>query len=546
MKIVRWRFFLLITVFFLPLQSKASEWIYVVSKGDSLWDISQTYLGSATSWTKVQKLNQLSDPNWVKPGTKLRIPLSWITRNSVRASVKALYGNCSVVHSDGKEEKLRPGDKLSLGDRVQTFSESTITVEFADSSIVTLDSNSELVLDHLSAYGATGMLDSRLRLLKGRLETKVTKANGPGSRFEIHTTAAISAVRGTKYRMAATEGDSSSRFEVTGGIVDVSDSEAEGKIALNKGFGSVVSAGQLPLPPQALLSAPRLTDIPQTLNRIHWPITWDPLDKAKKYRIRLSDSPGFETVVWQSVTDQTSVRLPTLVDGTYYLRVRAIDEMGLEGIEQEAALVQAAHPQPPEPLAPADSSTHSNNFPKLFWSQAPEANLYHLQVARDAEFIDVVIEQSALDTLQYSKSGSAELGTWYWRVASIDSKGHQGPYGPIGHFTITEQPPIAKLDYDATTGNINVSWPRSNLGVSYQVQVADDKEFSKIISDETLTTSEYSIPASESEKRYLRIRTIDLNGQESEWTNAQEIAAKPDNSWKIALGVIMTMVLIAL
>ncbi|MEP1471609.1 MAG: FecR domain-containing protein [Halieaceae bacterium] len=546
MKIARWKFFFLIALFLLPIQTKASEWVYVVSEGDSLWDISQTYLGTATSWTKVQKLNQLPDPNWVKPGTRLRIPLAWITQNSVGALVKALSGNCSVIRSDGTEEELRPGDKLSLGDRVQTFSESTVSVEFADRSVVTLDSNSELVLDHLSAYGATGMVDSRMRLLKGRLETKVTSANGPGSRFEIHTTAAISAVRGTKYRMAAVEGESSSRFEVTGGIVDVSNPEAKGKVILNRGFGSVVSKGQMPLPPQALLPAPDLVEIPQTLNRMQWPIAWNPVDKAKKYRIRLSDSQDFETVIWQSVTDQARVKLPTLVDGKYYLRVRAIDEIGLEGMERETTLLQAANPQPPVAIAPAASSIHSKKFPDLSWSQAPGANLYHLQVARDAEFTDIVIDQSSLEGLQYSPAASAELGVWYWRVASIDLSGHRGPFGPVSQFIVTEEPPTAQLDYDDATGNIKVFWPSADSGVSYQVQIAHDREFNKIISDETLTESEYTLPTTKREKRYLRIRTIDLNGQKSEWTTAQEIATESDESWKIVLGVILTMVLIAL
>ncbi|MEP6389947.1 MAG: FecR domain-containing protein [Halioglobus sp.] len=534
------------TILVLPLQSKASEWIYLVSEGDSLWDISETYLGSATSWKKVQTLNQLPDPNWVKPGTRLRIPLAWIAENSASASVKAVYGNCRVVHVDGTEEELRPGDQLNLGDRVQTFNESTVSVEFADRTIVTLDSNSELVLDHLSAYGTTGMVDSRLRLLKGRLETTVTHASGPGSRFEIHTTAAISAVRGTKYRMAAMEDDSSSRFEVTGGVVDVSNPEAKGVVALNIGFGSVVSEGQLPLPPQALLTAPDLPELPEILNRTNWPITWNAVEKAEKYRVRLSDNPSFETVLWQNVTDQPSVKLPTLADGKYFLRVRAIDGLGLEGMERQLDLIQAANPEPPVQLAPAEASAHTDKIPDLSWSAASQANLYHLQIARDARFNNIVIDQPSVDEIQYSHVGGAEPGTWYWRVASIDSNGHRGPFGAVRSFNVVEQPPAVQLDYNSTTENIEISWSHTTSGVSYQVQIAHDKKFTRLISDETLSEPNYVLPTTSSKTRYLRIRTVDSNGQVSNWTDVQKIAPEPNDSWKVALGIILTMVLIAL
>ena len=49
---------------------------YTVQKGDTLWNISQKFYGSGSSWRKIFKANQdvISNPDKVKTGTEIRIP----------------------------------------------------------------------------------------------------------------------------------------------------------------------------------------------------------------------------------------------------------------------------------------------------------------------------------------------------------------------------------------------------------------------------------------------------------------------------------------
>jgi nucleoid-associated protein YgaU len=49
---------------------------YVVQSGDTLSKIAQKYYGDASLYTKIFQANrdQLSDPNRISPGQKLRIP----------------------------------------------------------------------------------------------------------------------------------------------------------------------------------------------------------------------------------------------------------------------------------------------------------------------------------------------------------------------------------------------------------------------------------------------------------------------------------------
>jgi hypothetical protein len=48
--------------------------VYVVKAGDSLSKIAQRELGKASRWPEISRLNGLRDPNFIKPGQRLRLP----------------------------------------------------------------------------------------------------------------------------------------------------------------------------------------------------------------------------------------------------------------------------------------------------------------------------------------------------------------------------------------------------------------------------------------------------------------------------------------
>ena len=78
--------------------------------------------------------------------------------------------------------------------------------------------NTIVAFDHLSSYGKTGMVDTRIRVIQGKVETNAQKNKGPGSRLDISTPSAISSVRGTVYRVSNT-GENISTVEVIEGSV---------------------------------------------------------------------------------------------------------------------------------------------------------------------------------------------------------------------------------------------------------------------------------------------------------------------------------------
>jgi len=373
---------LLMTLTLSPLQAASEEWVYTVVDEDNLWNISERYLDTPARFDALRKINQVQFPTRMRPGTKLRIPMKWIRSNPVPATVEAVSGRATILRSDdAAEEPALPGTAIHLGDRISTAADSSVAIRFADQTLVTLFDDSVARFDHLSAHGSTGMVDSRLNLLQGRMDARVTPASGPGSRFEIHTPSAISAVRGTEYRAAFDDDGTISRIEVLHGRVEVTGSSRKALVAA--GFGTWVKEDKPPLRPRKLLEPPVLKPLPERVHQLNWPVVWTADPEAIAYRAEIATEEQFATILWQQRGDNARVALPDLPDGDYYLRVRAIDELGLEGRSTMRALTLDVRPEAPIPLSPSEGKVIRGSTPELHWAAAPEAARYRLEIATD-------------------------------------------------------------------------------------------------------------------------------------------------------------------
>lgn len=330
-------------------------WEYTFRPGDSIWKIAKKYTTTVNNWDEIQKINQIRQgpDRKIRPGTRIVIPVSMLKLQPTPALVIALNGDVSLIRANGDKVKVIVGEKLYSGDRVVTVDKQSLRMQFADKSELQVLPNSELVLDKLSQHKQTGMVDTRVRLNSGSVNTWVEKQQ-PDSRYEIITPAAITAVRGTAFRLS-TDDEQISRTEVTEGFVAVSAGESEKNV--QDGFG-IVAEKDKPLPePVKLLSPPEVSVKPSP-DQTAVQLLWVAMDGAKYYRYQLATDEKFNHVTVDSTTVENTVEMNQLQPGHYYLRVRGVDQFKLEGLDSVINFDIKEPPPPPSPPPPVEDDSY--------------------------------------------------------------------------------------------------------------------------------------------------------------------------------------------
>jgi len=508
---------------------RAAEWIYTVVPGDNLWDLSEHYLHGVLYWQKVQALNGVENPRKLQPGARLRIPLQWIRVEPTSAQISEIQGEARLLRSgDPTPVAARAGTKLFLGDRLIVDAPNSVAVRFADASTLTLHGRTELVFDLLSAYGDTGMVDTRLRLKRGRVTNRVTPAEGPGSRYEIRTPAAVSAVRGTRFRLRSDE-QGATRAEVIEGRVAVTG--AGRRTLLAQGFGTRVETGNAPLPSRPLLSPPELTTVPERIERRGAVVAWASLSGAEQYRSELSASDTFNVLLTDQLSSAPHIVFPDLPDGRYHLRVRGVDNLGIEGRDAVKTVQLDARPEPPLPLLPAQGAVIRDQTAKLEWTASADADSYRLQVGVDRQFSSLHLDTAGLARTSFTVTDLPVPGRYYWRLASTAANGDQGPFGDVRMLETKPEPPTPEPSLQGEgDAQVVASWPAVE-GVEYQVQLAKDPGFRDLVLDRTITEPRLPIERRPGQILRLRIRLVEPDGYAGPWSATQEIPPPADYSW---------------
>jgi len=526
------------------LPAHGADWVYTVVEGDNLWDFSERYLDSPVYFRKLQRLNNIEFPRRMRPGSRIRVPMKWINSNPVQAAVAGTTGSVQILRRDGNRlEPAAVGTQIGLGDVLRTAYDSSAAVRFADESIVTLHQSSEMRFDHLSAHGETGMVDSRMRLLKGRLDTRVTPAAGPGSRFEIHTPSAISAVRGTDYRAAVDEAQQVSTFEVLGGRVAVS--KEQRTRLLKGGLGVRVDAKRKISKPKALLPAPVLEPYPRPIRQFGQGLRWQPVEGAVGYKIEIGSGNTLDTIAWARKSVHPRTSLPDLPDGEYLFRVRAIDGDGLQGKDRVSSLLLDTHPRPPVPLQPASGKVYRGEPAELAWTASADANRYILQIATDQEFRSIVKTVSDLRSPRFEANDIQQPGTYYWRVTSVAEDGEQGPPGIARHWVQKPRPERVDASVTLGDGGLHASWAESESAAKYQVQLALDEQFESLEFDRLVEQAGISFEPTPGQVRYLRVRVVEEDGYLGPWGVVQKVDPPQDKSiWFIPILTVLGVLIL--
>lgn len=503
-------------------QAMAQDWTYRIRPGDTLWDLSGEYLKPGIPWQKLQAHNRIGNPYQLPPGSTIKFPLAWLYVQPAKARVVAVQG--SATASTGRNDppsQVAQGMELGIGTVLRTGKDATLSLEFADGSRLLLQGDSELQLDQMSRYGKSGMVDTRLRLQRGRITNTVKPSPGAAPGFIVDTPNASSAVRGTKFRMDS--GSERTKTEVVEGNVAVN--AGRNGTLVRKGYGTVVAAGQAaPIRAVKLLPPPDLSGLPPTVNGMRAQLRWPALEGAQRYRVEISRTAGFDTLLVDIEVPGASATLPVLEDGTHFLRVRAIDARGLEGHDASAVFQAETLPEPPFTIAPAAGSMVRDPRPELRWASTTGAAGYRLELADNPAFDQAVALRTGADGNALRIDQPLPPGQYYWRIAGDAADGRPGPYSDPVAFTLRPLVEAGEIGHEAgKRREVTFRWRAGAPGQTYRFQLSRTPDFARVRVDERVAEPQVTLPKLPGGTWYLRAQAIDSDGHEAPFPPAQSV-----------------------
>ena len=499
-----------------------ADYVYKVAPGDTLIRLSAQLLVTPDDWPRLARHNRLSNPNYLVPGSDLRIPLAMLKFTPVTLTVLHVEGDVKVVRpSQTASTALSLGGTLGEGAQVITGKNGYATLKLRDDSLVRVQSASQVLVVRMRTYAGVDMLESVFRVINGRVESLVQKVR-PGaypSRQDIHTPLATMGVRGTEFRVTMDEQNKEARGEVLAGAVAVAGAGASSaEKRLNAGFGSVVDSAMRVSEPVALLAAPDVSRLPKLQERTLLRFPLGQPQGAKSYRAQLARDATFNSVLAEIVSVSPELRFTNIDDGNYFLRVRALDANRLEGRDATHAFTLKARPEPPLISTPAPKGKVRANAVEFTWAENTEAATYHLQLAQDAAFKTIRFEDKSVKGGQTTVA-SLPLGQYFWRVASLRRDGDRGPYGDVASFVLMA-PPASPEPPQVGDGDVQFRWP-GEPGQKFDFQLASDSKFSQIMLTRTLDLPAIGVPRPKPGTYFMRYRATDADGFVGPYSSAQ-------------------------
>ena len=478
-------------------------WLYTVRAGDTLISVSRAHLRDPRQWPVIQRINGVTDPTRLPIGRVLRIPLALMPAFDGTAEPLWVRGDVRVISADGASRALVPGDAIPAGSRLETGADSGVRLRLVDGAIVTLGERSRLDLRELTVYSHS-VPRTRLEIDRGRLESIVTPASAPGTRYEIKTPVVTTAVRGTDFRVHVDETGTRARAEVVSGAVAAQLGTTS--VALDAGFGLAAAAGEPPGGARPLPPAPDLATVVRRAERMPVRAAWTPAPGVRRHRVRLAEVPGDRTV-HEQVIDAAEVRWADLADGRYTLRVRSIDASELEGADVTATIDVHARPEPPIAGSPNEGSRGYGASVDFTWTRSDSAETYDVQVATEPGFASPVVDVTG--RAENSLSQALAPGAYHWRVASRTAALGRGPFSDPSSFTLSRVPDGRHAEGLIEKKTITLRWTSGLPGERSHVQLANDRDFTRVVVDRTIPESSMSLPRPAPGTYFVRVRAID-------------------------------------
>lgn len=494
------------------------EWTYTLETNQTVQDIANQFLAKGISSSRILQHNNLTGSSALKSGDTVRIPLSWLQQQPDPARASSVSGQVMLLSGrDSSKRPLTPGTLIRVGDEIISHAGST-TIELADGSIIRLSPNSRLAFNRLTRYGKSGMVDTRLRLNNGELETQVEPFVEDGSRFEIETPSAVAAVRGTMFTLktSATGTD----LRVTEGRVAFG---PRGKTrVIPEGYSASVStASASGIDIRRLPPAPDINPIPTQLTQLPRAISWKPIG-ASRYRINVFEA---DTGRWlQSATlEDTEYQLDLLDNGQYQVQLAALDSRGIAGMPGSVDFEVDLQALPAELTSPQAGEAVNDDMPEFRWQLRGQNEVAHIEIAEDQSFSNVIATSEWAPDQQALPSRPLSPGQYYWRVVT-EAGGNSVATSEVRALVINGTlPPVRIISVNYVDKQVRVFWEKVDTATQYRMQLSEEPGFRNIIKEAELPDTTAALRLIPGRRYFVRLKALSGGPLESRWGPGREL-----------------------
>ncbi len=234
-------------------------------------------------------------------------------------------------------------------------------------------------------------------------------------------------------------------------------------------YGEVLVDSDAPSPPAA-----PTTDTPTNDNTPSW--AWaEPADTGSgidEYEVEWSDDNFTGVDGSDTTTNLTYTHGTGLADGTWYFRVRAIDNVGNASANSDVGTVLVDTTGPAAPGTPSSASPSSDARPDWTWSAPADSDVdhYNIQISQDNTFTTGVTNDTVSTTTYGDGDYASNLGdaVWYFRAQAVDEVGNLGAWSGYGQITVdTQIPVISNLSVTTYVDGAVIEWDTSEDASSH-------------------------------------------------------------------------------
>lgn len=401
---------------------------YSMERGDTLNSVQQRFLKRGNSVPTLVRLNRIANVRRIPVGTRLLLPRELLAWRPAGLAVRSFSGPVTI---DGVVPAI--GAAVIEGAVIRTGANGFVTFQSADGASIALPSNAHARLERARTYALRDLRDIEFRILNGRGEVQAPTLRNE-ERFRTSTPVAVTAVRGTQYRVAYDEASGLGATEVLEGTVWVA--RAGDERLTGEGFGIAARAAGLSAPelllPPAVIANPGAV---QTGEAVAFAVT--PPQGAQLSRTQLARDAGFLEVVADDVSGADDVEFSGLADGRYFVRARGIAASGVEGLTETFSFrrkrLGAEAVVEPSPL--------DDGFRFAWLPQGEGITHFAFQLWREGEAATPLFDELALPGSSTVITG-LQPGAYVWRVAAIQSDSEDGllkVWGPEQSLTVSPE-----------------------------------------------------------------------------------------------------------